>query len=86
MKTNDIKALHNKTTQELEAQLKVLLVELAHARLKKAAGKLQNTHVALLSDDVARIKTILGMKKATESTKVEKNKEETTKKTEKTSK
>lgn len=63
MKRNDIKALHNKTVKELEAQLKDLLVELAQARLKKAAGKLQNTHTALLSDDVARIKTVLSMKK-----------------------
>jgi len=63
MKTNDIKSLHDKTVKELELQLKELLVELAHARLKKAAGKLANTHVALLSDDVARIKTVLTMKK-----------------------
>jgi len=63
MKRNDIKALHNKTVIELEAQLKNLLVELAQARLKKAAGKLKNTHTALLSDDVARVKTVLSMKK-----------------------
>lgn len=75
MKTNDIKALHNKTIQELEIQLKELLIELAHARLKKAAGKLANTHVALLSDDVARIKTILGMKKTEASIKIEKTEE-----------
>lgn len=75
MKKNDIKALHNKTIKELEAQLKSLLVELAHARLKKAAGKLANTHVALLSDDVARIKTILGMKKIAAPTKIEKTEE-----------
>lgn len=66
MKTNDIKALHNKTTLELETQLNTVLVELAQARLKKAAGKLKNTHVALLSDDVARIKTVLSMKKRAE--------------------
>ncbi len=66
MKRNDIKALHNKTVQELEVQLKDLLVELAQARLKKAAGKLKNTHTALLSDDVARVKTVLSMKKKAE--------------------
>jgi ribosomal protein L29 len=62
MKKNDIKELHNKTVGELEKQLGALLVELAQARLKKAAGKLKNTHVALLSDDVARVKTVLSMK------------------------
>lgn len=66
MKRNDIKALHNKTVQELKVQLKDLLVELAQARLKKAAGKLKNTHTALLSDDVARVKTVLSMKKKAE--------------------
>ena len=66
MKTNDIKALHNKTVIELEAQLNTVLVELAQSRLKKAAGKLKNTHIALLSDDVARIKTVLSMKKKAE--------------------
>lgn len=69
MKKNDITALHNKTTTELEKQLTELLVELAQARLKKAAGKLKNTHTALLSDDVARIKTVLSMKKRAEQAK-----------------
>lgn len=62
MKQNEIKALHNKTVEELEVQLKDLLVELAQARLKKAAGKLKNTHTSLLSDDVARVKTVLSIK------------------------
>ena len=62
MKKNDIKALHDKTIKELEIQLKTLLVELAQARLQKAAGKLKNTHTALLSDDVARVKTVLSIK------------------------
>lgn len=66
MKRNDIKALHGKSVKELEAQLKDLLVELAQARLKKAAGKLENTHTALLSDDVARVKTVISMKKKLE--------------------
>jgi len=67
MKRNDITALHSKTVQELEVQLNELLVELAQARLQKAAGKLKNTHTALLSDDVARVKTVLSMKKKTEA-------------------
>jgi ribosomal protein L29 len=63
MKTNDIKALHSKSVQELEVQLNELLIELAQKRLQKAAGKLKNTHVSLLADDVARIKTIISAKK-----------------------
>lgn len=63
MKANDIKALHSKTVQELEAQLHELLIQLAQARLEKAAGKRKNTHTALLSDDVARVKTVLSTKK-----------------------
>ncbi len=66
MKNNDIKALHGKTIKELEVQLNGLLIELAQARLKKAAGKLKNTHTALLSDNVARVKTVLSMKKRSE--------------------
>ena len=62
MKKNDITALHTKTIKELEAQLGVLWIELAQARLKKAAGKLKNTHLSMLCDDVARIKTVLSMK------------------------
>jgi len=69
MKQNDIKELHNKTVAELEKQLSDLSVELAQARLKKAAGKLQNTHIALLSDDVARVKTVLSMKRKAEQAK-----------------
>lgn len=69
MKKNDITALHGKTISELEIQLKGLLVELAQARLKKAAGKLKNTHTALLSDSVARVKTVLTMKKKAEQAK-----------------
>lgn len=67
MKRNDITALHSKTVQELEVQLQELLVELAQARLQKTAGKLKNTHTALLSDDVARVKTVLSMKKKAEA-------------------
>jgi ribosomal protein L29 len=63
MKTNDIKALHSKSVQELEVQLNELLIELAQKRLQKSAGKLKNTHVSLLADDVARIKTIISAKK-----------------------
>ena len=63
MRTNDIKALHNKTIKELEVQLNELLMLLAKSRLQKKAGKLKNTHIALLADDVARVKTVIRSKK-----------------------
>jgi len=62
MRTNDIKALHDKTIEELNLQLEVLLVLLAKSRLQKRAGKLKNTHICLLADDVARVKSVIGNK------------------------
>ncbi len=62
MRINDIKALHDKTIEELNLQLDELLVLLAKSRLEKKAGKLKNTHIALLADDVARVKTVIGSK------------------------
>ena len=59
MRTNDIKALHGKTIKELNAQLEELLMLLAKSRLEKSAGKLKNTHIAMLSDDVARVRLLL---------------------------
>lgn len=73
MKANDIKALQDKSMQELEAQLQELLIELAQARLEKAAGKRKNTHTALLSDDVARVKTVLSIKKRAAQAEQKKN-------------
>jgi len=62
MRTNDIKALHDKTIEELNLQLEVLLVLLAKSRLQKRAGMLKNTHICLLADDVARVKSVIGNK------------------------
>lgn len=60
MKRNDIKALHEKTIIELNKDLDKLLMDLAKARLEKGAMKLANVSlVARLSDDVARLKTII---------------------------
>ncbi len=60
MKRNDIKALSEKTRSELQTQLTTLERELATARLKKAVGKLENvTSIAVLRDDIARVKTII---------------------------
>lgn len=63
MRSNDIKALHGKTIQELNLQLEELLIKLAKSRLEKTAGKLKNTHIAMLADDVARVKTVIRSKK-----------------------
>ncbi|MBT4722339.1 50S ribosomal protein L29 [Candidatus Falkowbacteria bacterium] len=59
MRSNDIKALHDKTIEELKVQLDELLMLLAKSRLEKKAGKLKNTHIAMLADDVARVKTVI---------------------------
>jgi len=64
MKRNDIKALHQKTVAELEKMLNDLSLELAAKRLMKKAGRLENvSEVKTLSDDIARVKTIIGEKK-----------------------
>jgi ribosomal protein L29 len=63
MKRNDIKALAEKSTAELEKMLVDLKLQLAKARLEKSAGKLANTSLTkTLADDVARIKTKIGEK------------------------
>lgn len=65
MKRNDIKALHDKTVDELNKLLNELTDQLAKIRLEKSAGKLENTtSVKNLSDDVARVKTVLTIKQA----------------------
>jgi large subunit ribosomal protein L29 len=60
MKRNDIRALADKTVEELDKQLGELQAEVTKARLSKMAGKLSNFRlIAMLRDDVARIKTVL---------------------------
>ena len=60
MKRNDIKALHQKTVAELEKMLTELNLSLAAKRLMKKAGRLENTsELKTLSDDIARVKTII---------------------------
>lgn len=67
MKRNDIKALHDKSVNELKTQLETMLIDLAKARLEKKAMKLANVSlVARLSDDVARVKTIIHEKELME--------------------
>lgn len=62
MKRNDITALHEKTSDELNKQLVELTNQLAQARLERVVGKTALSKVRLLADDVARIKTVLGNK------------------------
>jgi ribosomal protein L29 len=63
MKRNDIKNLHQLEVSELNKKLIELTLVLAKSKLEKKAGKLANPRmVSNLSDDIARIKTILTMK------------------------
>lgn len=62
MKQNDIRALQEKTAPELQAQVVELSKDLARARLEKKAGRRQNTHVAMIADDLARVKTVIRKK------------------------
>ena len=64
MKRNDIRALHQKTVAELDKDLVELNHSLANMRLQKKVGKLSSVaKLKNLSDDIARIKTILTEKK-----------------------
>jgi large subunit ribosomal protein L29 len=64
MKRNDIRALHQKTVAELDKELVELNHSLANMRLQKKVGKLSSvSKLKNLSDDIARIKTILTEKK-----------------------
>lgn len=64
MKRNDIRALHQKTEAQLDKELVELSHSLANMRLQKKVGKLSSVaKLKNLSDDIARIKTILTEKK-----------------------
>lgn len=63
MKRNDIIALHDKTSGELEQQLEELRKNLAKAKLELPAGKLEDTRLpGKIRDDIARVKTVLRQK------------------------
>ncbi len=64
MKRNDIKTLSQKTVSELDKELSKLTHELSNMRLQKKVGKLSSVaKLKNLSDDIARIKTVLTEKK-----------------------
>lgn len=70
MKRNDITALHSKSISELNTQLEGLLLDLAKARLEKKAAKLADVSlVKRLSNDIARVKTIIHEKELMERSK-----------------
>lgn len=59
MKANDIKQLHNQSLVELRSHLDELQKKLTLKRVEVAAGKSNKGSVARLSDDVARVLTII---------------------------
>ena len=68
MKTNDIKALHEKDQAELRKELASLMKDLAGMRLLAKAGKLDSpAKLKNLRKDVARIKTVLREKELKQS-------------------
>ncbi|MFA6814097.1 MAG: 50S ribosomal protein L29 [Candidatus Pacebacteria bacterium] len=68
MKSNDIKALHDKDQIELKKELSVLMKDLAGMRLLAKAGKLDSpAKLKNLRKDVARIKTVLREKELKQS-------------------
>jgi len=79
MKRNDITALKEKTVAELQKQLGELRTTLALARMDKVARKpLKNGSPSVISDDMARIKTVLTSKMNNlEVQKIEEAKKET---------
>ena len=60
MKPEDLRM---KTVDELESELETLTKETFNLRFQKASGQLENTsRVRVVRRDIARIKTILGLK------------------------
>ncbi len=59
MSTQDTTSLHDKSMAELKVELVQVEKEYAQARIKKQAGKLENTHIALIADQIARIKSAI---------------------------
>lgn len=68
MKTNEIKALHDKDQAELKKELNILMKDLAGMRLLAEAGKLDSpAKLKNLRKDAARIKTVLREKELKQS-------------------
>lgn len=60
MKSKELKELKEKTTAELDTQLKDKKAELFNLRFQLATGQLQNTMaISNCKRDIARVKTII---------------------------
>ena len=60
MKTNELKELMGKSTDELDTDLKNKKTELFNLRFQLATGQLQNTSaIQRVKRDIARVKTII---------------------------
>jgi len=60
MKKADLAKLHQATLEQLQQELDAKLLELANLRLQKKAGKLASpSKLKVLSDNIARLKTIM---------------------------
>ena len=60
MKTNELKELMVKSTDELDTDLKNKKTELFNLRFQLATGQLQNTSaIQRVKRDIARVKTII---------------------------
>lgn len=63
MKRNDIKNLHSMTVADLQKKLAEVAVQVAKVRLEKKVGRVANVkQLSTLSDDIARIKTVIRQK------------------------
>ena len=63
MKNDIIKSLMEKSTQELDTELKNKKSELFNLRFQLATGQLQNTmQITAVKRDIARAKTVLRLK------------------------
>lgn len=75
MKKNDINALTEKSLKELQQMLTELELRLAKARLQKAARKpVEDSHPSQISDDIARVKTVMTEKRIAVALEAELNK------------
>jgi ribosomal protein L29 len=61
MKTNDLKILHTKTKEELEALLKEKGIEYSKIKMDIKSGRIKNTRLGFnVRKDMTKIKTIIG--------------------------
>lgn len=60
MKTQDLKNLHTKTKEELEALLRDKTAELTKIKMDIKSGRIKNTKLGFnIRKDLAKIKTVL---------------------------